>query len=164
MSISENDYQILKLTELFYQTYPNISFREILQKRQRAYNCLLFQSHYDYYICIPYRSEIHHEYAFLFSNTKRSRKHKSGLDYTKIVIVGNNEYIDSKNAIIDKDEFNETIKNFERIKREALNYVEDYVSHIDGTKKMHPREFERRYNYSTLQYFYEELGLKKKDK
>ncbi|MED9972286.1 MAG: hypothetical protein UE790_06615, partial [Lachnospira sp.] len=48
-----------------------------MKKNQRAYNCLLFQTHYDFFICIPYRTEIHHPYAFHFSKTKRSKAHKS---------------------------------------------------------------------------------------
>lgn len=33
--------------------------------------------------------------------------HKSGLDYSKIVIIEKTDYIDSTEAIIDKDEFND---------------------------------------------------------
>lgn len=106
MRLPENDYQILRLTDTFYRTYPNPPYTEILKKNKRAYNCLLFQTHYDYFICIPYRSEIQHKYAFRFKNTRRSREHKSGLDYTKIVIITKNDYIDTKAALIDKDEFN----------------------------------------------------------
>ena len=39
MILSENDYQILKLTDAFYKAYPNPPYREILKKKQRAYNC-----------------------------------------------------------------------------------------------------------------------------
>ena len=159
MILPENDYQILKLTDVFYQAYPNPPYKEILKKNQRAYNCLLFQSHYDYFICIPYRSEINHKYAFHFSNTVRSRAHKSGLDYSKIVIIDKTEYIDSVSAIIDKNEFNETMVNLERIKKEALEFVEDYIFHMNGIKKLHKREFDRRYTFSPLQYFHNELGI-----
>ena len=124
MSLPENDYQILKLTDDFYYAYPNPPYKEILKKKQRAYNCLLFQTHYDYFICIPYRTEINHPYAFHFTTTERSKVHKSGLDYSKIVIIAKTKYIDSADAIIDKDEFKETMVNLERIKKEALEYVE----------------------------------------
>ncbi|MGN0421747.1 MAG: type III toxin-antitoxin system TenpIN family toxin [Lachnospiraceae bacterium] len=159
MGLAEYDYQILKLTDDFYNAYPNPPYREIMEKRQRAYNCLLFQSHYGYFICIPYRSEIQHPYSFRFKRTDRSKKHKSGLDYTKMVIINNLEYIDSKDALIDKDEFNETMINLERIKEEALKYVEDYVNHVIGRKVLHPKEFARKYSYSALQYFHRELGI-----
>lgn len=159
MSLPENDYQILRLTDEFYNTYPNPPYKEILKKKQRAYNCLLFYTHYDYFICIPYRSEIRHEYAFHFTTTVRSKAHKSGLDYSKIVIIAKSTYIDSSDAIIDKDEFNETMVNLERIKHESLEFVEDYVKHIKGIKLLHKREFDRRYSFSPLKYFHKELGI-----
>ena len=159
MNLPENDYQILKLTDDFYNAYPNPSYKEILKKKQRAYNCLLFQTHYDYFICIPYRTEISHPYAFHFKTTARSKVHKSGLDYSKIVIIAKTEYIDSTDAIIDKDEFNETMMNLNRIKKEALDFVEDYVEHIKGIKLLHKREFIRRYGFSPLKYFQKELGI-----
>ena len=33
------------------------------------------------------------------------------------------------------DEFNETMVNLERIKKEALDFVEDYVAHMKGRRK-----------------------------
>lgn len=160
MSLPESDYQILKLTDVFYREYPNPLYNEILKKNNRAYNCLLFQSHYDYFVCIPYRSEISHKYAFHFTNTTRSKEHKSGLDYSKIVIITKTDYIDSVDAIIDKDEFKETMVNLKQIKKEALDFVEDYVLHMKGIKMLHEREFERRYGFSSLKYFHRELGIK----
>ena len=159
MRLPENDGQILKLTEIFYRHYPNPPYRELLKKKKRAYNCLLFQTHYDYFICIPYRSEITHSYAYLFKKSKRSKKHKSGLDYTKILIVNKTEYLDDKDALIDKDEYNETMQNADKIKREALNYVEDYVAILNKKKTIHPSEFRRKYGMSSLQYFHKELGI-----
>lgn len=81
------------------------------------------------------------------------------MDYSKIVIISKNEYIDSVNAIIDKDEFNETIINLNRIKREALKFVEEYVAHVNKTSELHECEFTRRYTYSPLKYFHRELGI-----
>lgn len=159
MKLPENDYQILKLTDFFYDAYPNPPYKEILKKRQRAYNCLLFQTHYNYFICIPYRTEIRHSYAFHFKTTERAKIHKSGLDYSKIVIIDKTQYIDSVDAIIDKDEFNETMVNLEKIKKEALDFVEDYVAHMRGVKRLHKREFDRRYSFSPLKYFHKELGI-----
>ncbi|MGN0339188.1 MAG: type III toxin-antitoxin system TenpIN family toxin [Lachnospira sp.] len=159
MGLPENDYQILKLTDDFYNAYPNPPYKEILKKKQRAYNCLLFQTHYDYFICIPYRTEISHQYAFHFTTTARSKAHKSGLDYSKIVIIEKPDYIDSTDAIIDKDEFNETMVNLERIKQEDLDFVDEYVEHVKGIKLLHKKEFDRRYGFSPLKYFHIELGI-----
>ena len=52
MNLPENDYQILKLTPRFYEEHPDPPYHEILKKNQRAYNCLLFQSYYDYYLSL----------------------------------------------------------------------------------------------------------------
>ena len=49
--------------------------------------------------------------------------------------------------------------NLGRIKEEAMCFVEDYVAHAKGNKKLHKREFERRYGFSPLKYFHEELGI-----
>ncbi len=128
-------------------------------KSNRAYNCLLFQSHYDYFICVPYRTEINHSNAYHFKYSRRSKEHKSGLDYSKIIIASDSRYVGADDAIIDKDEYNETIRNIHRIKREALKYVDDYVAYRLGKKMMHEREYKRKYGYSTLRYFHKELGI-----
>ena len=159
MNIPENEYQILKLTNNFYNAYPNPPYVEILKKKQRAYNCILFQTHYDYFVCVPYRTEINHNYAYHFKNSARSVSHKSGLDYTKIVIINKGEYIDTQNALIDKDEYNETMVHLDKIKREALDYVEVYVAHMKGIRVLHAKEFQRRYGFSPLKYFHNELGI-----
>ena len=159
MSLPENDYQILKLTDDFYNTYPNPPYIEILKKKQRAYNCILFQTHYGYFICVPYRTEISHKYAYHFKNSARSIMHKSGLDYTKIVLITDTRFIDTQDALIDKDEYNETMVNLEKIKSEALAFVEEYVSHIKGEQLLHPKEFKRRYLFSPLKYFHAEMGV-----
>lgn len=70
-----------------------------------------------------WRSEITHNYAYHFKKTQRSLQHKSGLDYTKIVILNKTEYLDNKDAIIDKDEFNEMIVHLEKIKNRHLNLL-----------------------------------------
>ena len=159
MSLPENDYQILKLTDDFYNTYPNPPYIEILKKKQRAYNCILFQTHYGYFICVPYRTEISHKYAHHFKNSARSIMHKSGLDYTKIVLITDTRFIDTQDALIDKDEYNETMVNLEKIKAEALAFLEEYVSHIKGEQLLHPKEFKRRYLFSPLKYFHAEMGV-----
>ena len=157
--LPENDYQIRRLSAEFYSTYDSSVYPEILTKNRRAYNCILFQTHYDYFICVPFRSEIKHKYAFRFKKSKRSKQSKSGLDYQKIIIIKNLDYIDEKPGIIDKDEYKETVNNIEKIKREALKFVEEYVKYHKAEKTLDKEEFQRRYKWSTLQYFHAELGL-----
>lgn len=85
--MKEYVYQILNLTDRFYKDYSLKEYDELLQKDKRAYNCLLIETHFDYYICIPFRTEISHKYAYKFKYSLRSRRHNSGLDYTKMIIV-----------------------------------------------------------------------------
>ena len=83
----EIDYAVYSLSYEFYEKYPNPPYKELLKKKERRYACLLIQSHYGYFICIPYRTEISHKYAYHFRKSSRSQKHRSGLDYTKIAII-----------------------------------------------------------------------------
>lgn len=154
-------YQILNLTEAFYSDYPNKTYNEIMKKKERPYNCLLLQSHYDYFMCIPYRSNINHNNAFFFTNSKRSKVKKSGLDFSKMIIIKNTNYIGTSDAIIDKDEYNETYYKIAKIKDQAEKYVDGYVNHLTNRKIMYQKEFERKYRFSTLKYFHKELNILK---
>ena len=97
----------------------------------------------------------------MLKNSIRSIRAKSGLDQRKIVIVADSNYIGQTDAIVDKDEYNETRNNIEYIKNDAQEYVDDYVNYLSGNStKYDKKEFERIYQYSTLQYFHKELGIK----
>ena len=72
----EIDYAVYSLSDEFYEKYPNPPYKELLKKKERRYACLLIQSHYGYFICIPYRTEISHKYAYHFRKSSRSQKHR----------------------------------------------------------------------------------------
>ena len=100
----------------------------------------------------------------MFKNSKRSKRTKSGLDYSKIVIITNSDYVGTTDALVDKDEYNETRDNIEYIRKDAVEYIEDYVNQKQGVAaKYDEKEFERIYKYSTLQYFHEQLGIADKN-
>ena len=152
--------EVYRLTEDFMNDYPLSEYPELMYKIGRPYNCLLVDVHLDdYFIFIPYRTNIRHNNAFKFKGTERSRKHSSGLDYSKIVLVRKYEYGTNKNAVVDQDEYNETRKNLQKIATEAVAYIDGYVNHCNGTKVLHPKEFDRKYKYSTLPYFHDLLNL-----
>ncbi len=159
MHTNEYDFQIYRLTDDFYNIYPQSQYPEILDNRARPYNCIVFALSYNYYICIPYRTEISHSHAFHFRKSQRSIRHKSGLDYTKMIIVKNSDFIDPSASVVDNDEYIETITHIVRIKDEAFNFLETYKKHITGEVILHPSEFNRRYSFSTLKYFHEELAI-----
>ena len=154
------DYQVLNLSSKFYEDYPETKYVELMRTQDRPYNCLLIQSHYGYFICIPYRTEIKHKYAYKFKTSKRSKRHKSGLDYSKIATVKNQESLDNVDAVVDRDEYKETRDNIEYIKNDAQEYIDNYVNQICGISyKYDKKEFQRIYQYATLRYFHKELGI-----
>ena len=150
--------EVSRLSKNFYQKYPKTQYPEILEKESRAYACLLIEFR-EYFICIPYRTNVLHANAYHFKTSKRSLSHKSGLDYSKIAIINNKDYIENQPVTIDKDEYNETMINIDKIVTGAILYVESYIDHINKTKILHQREFTRKYGFSTLRYFHDILGL-----
>ena len=154
------DSELSLLSSKFIQAYPADIYPELMHKQGRTYTCLLIDSHDDYFICIPFRSSIGHKNAFLFTNTLRSRKSKSGLDYSKIAIIRNIDYFDSTTApIVDQDEYAEMMKNLPVIVQEANDYVDTYINHINQTNTLHPRAFDRKYKYSSLPFFHDILEI-----
>ncbi len=154
------DYQVLNLTAKFYNDYPDPPFTEIIRKNTRPYNCLLMQSSYGYFICIPYRSNVKHKYSYKFKYSERSKRTHSGLDYTKIVIVRNPDYIGNSDAVIDADEYRETRDNIDFIKKDAQSYIDNYVQSIRyNSREYNSKNFQRIYGFSTLKYFHKELEI-----
>lgn len=158
IQIGNYDFQVLRLSDAFFDAYPKEVYPEILEKRDRPYNCIIFEAGNDCNICIPYRTEIKHPYAFHFKNSSRSIIHKSGLDYTKIVIVKKKSYLNAEHTIVDHDEYIETVQNIHTIKKEAFDFVRAFVKHTAGEDVLHPSEYKRRYQYSPLKYFLQELS------
>ncbi len=156
---------VCRLTHNFLKTYPEKKYPELMCKAGRPYSCLLLDTHDNYFICIPFRSHIRHKNAYLFHGTERSKRSESGLDYTKIVLIAKGkykEYMDAERVVVDQDEYKEVRLNLIKIAEEASDYVEKYLAHVTGEKPMHPRQFLRKYQYSTLRYFHEVMGIEEK--
>ena len=145
---------IYSLTTQFYIDYPKSQYPEIAVKKDRPYSCLLVEYMDDIFICIPFRSHVRHKYAYHFKNSVRSQRCQSGLDYTKVVLIRNYDYLDTLTpAVVDQDEYKEAMQNLPRIVREVYDYISDYKDDLNNVKKLHPREWQRRYGMSTLPYF-----------
>ena len=153
------DVDVCSLSEEFYRAYPECEYPEILRKSGRPYTCLLIHSHDGYLICIPFRSSIKHNEAFLFSKTNRSRRTRSGLDYKKVVLIKNASYINSSNAIVDADEYRMMMINIEKIVEGIHSYISMYISHKKNINVIHSREYKRKYEFSTLPYFHDILDI-----
>lgn len=154
------NFDIKHLTKTFFNTYPNRECPELLKKGLRSYDVVVYTLKIlqNYYICIPFRSEMKHKNGYRFKFSKRSHNHNSGLDYSKLIIISDKNYIGDK-SIIDKDEYIEFMKNEEKIHKQIEKYIVDYINHHNGINVLHKREYDRKYKYSTLKYFHKELGL-----
>ena len=140
-------------------TRPAAQYPEIMRKNKRPHACLVIETRL-YSICVPFRSRITHNNAFLFTHTARAGRTRSGLDYGKLVLIEDETYIDTASpAIVDQDEYAAMRSNLDRIVREVVAYIEAYALHVQGTAVLPPREYARRYRYSTLPYFHPILRL-----
>ena len=130
-------------------------------KDKRPYGCLLIKTHNDYYICVPFRSHIHHKNAFLFKNTERSKADSSGLDYSKTVLIRSEDYDKYliENAVVDTDEYKAARINIYKIEKQISKYIEGYVKSVSDFENADKKSFERKYKYSTLKYFHDILGI-----
>lgn len=148
------DFEIRKLTKEFYEHRVKNSWNEVLQKEGRCYNCVIVDTYYDFFICIPFRSEMNHDFGYRFKTSARSRKNKSAIDYSKIVLIEKyEEYISNKPAIVDHDEYIEFVKNSKKIISEAIKYMEDYVKFRNEDEKQHSISDLRKFKYTSLKYF-----------
>ena len=71
--------------------------------------------------------EIHHEYAYHFKMSERSKKHHSGLDYTKCVIITKTEYISEESPVIDQGEYRELVRNIGKVIDSVIQFIDEKV-------------------------------------
>ena len=124
------EVKLILLYSEFTRDYPPADYSELMHKHGRPYTCLLIDLHSDYYICVPLRLSVGHKNAYMFSDTDRSKKTGSGRDYSKIVLIKNENYFDfSAKAIVDQDEYAEMMKNLSCIIREVSDYMNTYINY-----------------------------------
>lgn len=150
--------QIYQLSKQFYDDYPQNRFPEIEQKQDRPYTILILKITDGIKIGVPFRSHIAHQNAYHFQTSKRSEISRSGLDFSKMIILDELKYI-GETTQIDRDEFTEYKKNVATIQQAATKYLIEYCNHHKGVKKLGKNKYKNAYKYTTLQYFHRELGI-----
>ena len=75
-----------------------------------------------------------------------------------MIIIKEDKYI-GPSTLIDSKQMALFNKNIAIIQQEVYEYLQGYINHINGTQVMHPSQFKRKYQYSTLKYFHLELGI-----
>lgn len=81
------------------------------------------------------------------------------MDYSKVILIKNIDYLDSCSVIVDQDEYKEMIINIKTIVSQIVKYIDVYINHINGNKPLHEKQFQRKYKYSTLPYFHDILEI-----
>ncbi|TWT11276.1 type III toxin-antitoxin system TenpIN family toxin [Streptococcus sp. sy004] len=154
------EQELYTLTSDFYKDYPHNRFPEILKPSgNRTYNCIVVE-YKDYFICVPFRSQMKHRNGYHFRNTSRSRRSLSGLDYSKMVIIQNSaRYLSTSHVLIDKDEYIEAMSQSKRIISEMTRYLDDYINHNQHHITLNKQKYQKRYAYSTLKYFHDILQI-----
>lgn len=99
-----------------------------------------------------------HNCCFITKSSGQAEGGHSGLDYTKMVIIQKAKYLGNEAVTVDHDEYIRIIKNVDVIKRDALDYLEQYIDHHRGITYLSSRQY-RKYRYSPLKYFHKELGI-----
>ncbi len=123
--------ELRKLTQKFYDDYPQSLYPEIEYKLGRPYVILLVKIRKKTF-AIPFRTNIKHSSCYKFKSTKRITNSSTGLDFSKAVVIIKKEHLSDLTYIDNKE------------------YVYDYVHYkrYGGNKYI-----EKRYRYTTLKYF-----------
>lgn len=149
--------ELKKLKNLFYE--ENAHLVEVMDKnaagewtgdKTRGYGIVVIETG-DLRFGIPLRSGIKHRHAFM--TVKGGNK---GLDYTKAVLLLKDEYISESAFKIPEVEFILIKEKSHHIIGEFTKYVERYKKGITNSDE----NILRAYQFSTLQNYHNELGLK----
>jgi protein AbiQ len=141
------------LSQDFYNDYTIANFPEILIKINRPY-CIALLVIDGIQFAIPLRSNINHRYSYLFRGSPRADK--SGLDFTKAVVINDQKYI-ADNAWIDNTEYSEYINNLIVIANRFENFISEYKAMCANPQLPYAQKLLK---FCSLQYFHQELGIK----
>ncbi len=151
-------YRLVHLSEFFYAKYNPNDYPEMEHKPSRPYLMLVLEVAGNSF-AIPFRTNISHKYGYKFKNSNRQTNSVTGIDYTKAVVINDAKYI-GEDCDIDNKEYIELEHNIHLITRQFTKYVLGYREYLCGNLN----EFEcKKYKYSTLKYFHEELHLDLKE-
>lgn len=132
--------KLIYLSEKFYAQYS--IFPEILKKETRPYACLTVLID-GITFAIPFRHHINHSHAFITNGMQ-------GLDYSKAVVIENEEYISPFPAWIETSDFNAIKGREARIVNGMRKYYRLYLKAMENRDNPH---YANIVNYSTLKYF-----------
>ena len=142
-----------RLSAVFYEQFG--LHEEILTNEKRPYYVLLLELD-NLTFAIPLRSNITHAYSFIVDNSAGQKK---GLDYSKAVVITDNQYIDSNTVTIRQNENNIYKQREYLIKKQFFSYVARYKKEVRRRLKTPALPVSLLCLYSSLKHFHKELGL-----
>jgi len=156
MNKSNKRYKLNYLTAEFYNQYNSYEYPEIENKSNRPYMVMLIQIENNTF-AIPFRTNVKHNNCYKFENSSRPTDSITGLDYSKAVIVNNIKFIGVAARINDM-EYTELDANYHIIIKQFTSFVKNYIRYANGTLNEYQS---KKYKYTTLKYFHDELGISK---
>ena len=139
------------LSEKFYNDYPSEKYPEMMLKENRPYTQVVTNVN-GLKFAVPLRSDISHKTDVLW--TDKNARH--GLDFTKAVVVLDDEYISGERVYIREKEYKHLLGKERRVKEKMEKCINNYIDAKENTQEEHNAEYCR---YSTLQYFEEYIYL-----
>lgn len=161
-----NDYFPLRqLTDKFYE--ENNHLERILDKERGSTEFLDKGRGYGVVVIdlnglrfgIPLRSTMTHKYGFateIKRDEVKKKTYRKGLDYTKAVILKDDEYITERSFKIPAEEFDKINDSQEMIKRQFTIFVEKYITAVENNDQ---NLLSKNYRDSSLINYHEELGI-----
>jgi protein AbiQ len=109
------------LSEKFYNDYPSDQYPEMMLKENRPYTQVITEVN-GLKFAVPLRSDISHRTDVLW--TDKQAKH--GLDFTKAVLILDDEYISDKRAYIRDKEHQHLLGKERRVKEKMEKCIGNY--------------------------------------
>ena len=135
------------LSEKFYNDYPSDDYSEMMLKENRPYTQVITDVD-GLKFAVPLRSDITHISDVLW--TDKPAKH--GLDFTKAVLILDDEYISDEKVYIRAKEHRHLLGKERRVKEKMEKCIANYKKAKENIEEEHNAEYCK---FSTLQYFEE---------
>ena len=165
VNASSDYFPLRQLTDKFYE--ENTHLQRILDKEKgqdlfvnkgRGYGVVVLEI-YGVKFGIPLRSNMTHKYCFATKTWRdevEGRTYRKGLDYTKAVILNDDDYIKERTFKIPAKEFDKINDEQERIHSQFEKFVKNYIKAV---KRNDQNLLSKNYRDSTLINYHEQLGL-----
>ena len=151
---TNKNYKLNYWSSDFFKKYNSTDYPEIANKDNRPYMVILIKIENNTF-AIPFRTNIPHNNCYKFKSTSRPTQSVTGLDFTKAVIVNDDNYIGGAARINDM-EYTELDTNYHIIIKQFTSFVKGYLKFVKG--KLNEYQV-KKYKYATLKYFHDELGV-----